>query len=77
MVIKGACDKGDEQHPKDVKRLGHWNHVHSKEKYLKNNINLKMTVFWDTAPHSQGDYPDDGGSKHLRNTGMLLPVYLM
>jgi hypothetical protein len=33
---------------------------------LKTKLRLKMTVFWDVAPCSLGDYrPDDGGSKHL------------
>jgi hypothetical protein len=52
---------------------------------------MKATVFWDVAPYSLAkvvsevlavsiimmstDCPDDGGSKHLRNVGKLLPDY--
>jgi hypothetical protein len=49
---------------------------------------MKMVAFWDVASCSlvdvyrrfRGDYyfhhfPDDGGSKHLRNVGKCLPHY--
>jgi hypothetical protein len=34
-------------------------------------VNMKMAVFFLL----QGDCPDDGGSKDLRNDGKLLPDY--
>jgi hypothetical protein len=37
--------------------------------------NIKITVFQVVAPCSLSHRPDDGGSKHLRNVGKLLPDY--
>jgi hypothetical protein len=46
-------------------------HTKYRFKYvvMKNNVNRR----W---PHHQGDRPDDGGSKDLRNVGKLLPDYM-
>jgi hypothetical protein len=38
-------------------------------------VSMKMAVFWVVAPCSQGDRPDDGGSKDLWNVGKTLPDY--
>jgi hypothetical protein len=32
-----------------------------------------MTAFWDVAPCSLGDRPDDGGNKQFWNVGRFLP----
>jgi hypothetical protein len=48
--------------------------------FIKFGTNMKMTVFWDVASSSCSQVedehrPDDGGGKHLRNVGDLLPDY--
>jgi hypothetical protein len=47
------------------------------ERNIRANLawNTKMTVFWDVAPCSDDDRPDDGGSKHVWNVGKLIPDY--